>query len=143
MQTAGLIFLVSLGVFLLWGLLVYIENRKGNRVILGKVRSVLDRAISLIFNYIYTTCQFVSRRIIKLGWYYFVHVGLKSLLWVVVTIYDWLERKFHHNRLQARLLRKTSGLSNKKSMLSEVAEHKVTTALTETEKKRLRKKSLE
>lgn len=78
-----------------------------------------------------------------MGWYYFTHIGLKGLLRVVVTVYDWLEQLFHKNRLQVKMLRKDNNLNNKKTMLSEVVEHKATNALTETEKNRLRRKSLE
>lgn len=120
------------------------ENRKGNRVFLSSLRDKSDTFIDRATIIIAHKLTYLGRHIIKLSWYYGIHKFLRFTLSGLVKVYDVLEAAFMENRERARTLKiEKRALKNKGGHLEQMAEHKASTALTETQKKRLLQKKLE
>ncbi len=123
---------------------VGVETVRRERVMLVVFRSYLDRVLLRLFERGTLVIRYVDRRIIRLSWYYSLHSLLQAALRVVVSLYDYLEKIFHINRKRARAIRAERRIRKESSgMLQSVALHKETTALTPTQKKKLRTKKLE
>lgn len=131
-------------VFLVWSYIVGVEVRGGRRIVLSGVREWCDGLVDSGNRIITSTLVYVDRHIIKLSWYYSLHSLLQAALRVVVSLYDYLEQSFYHNRKRARAIRAERRVTkNPSNMLQSVALHKETTALSSVEKKKLRTKKLE
>jgi len=133
----------------MFSLLVGAEERRGQRLVLSGVRARTDRAVEWTVALIASCVRYIDRHIIRLSWYYSLHSLLQAALRVVVSLYDYLEQRFHSNRKRARAIRAERraltrpAQSESSSMLTSVAEHKETTALSAKEKQKLKNKKLE
>jgi hypothetical protein len=97
--------------------------------------------------------RYLDERIIRLSWYYSVHRLLQTALRIVVSVYDYLERRFYRNRERARQLRAGrrsasstalgKNASTTEGHLTMIAAHKEEVALTEKQKQKLKTKRLE
>lgn len=131
-------------VFIVFSFIVGVEVRDGRRLVLPGVRDWCDGVVDSGARTIQSTLVYVDRHVIRLSWYYSLHSLLQAALRVVVSLYDYLEQSFHHNRKRARAIRAERRVVKSPSgMLHNVALHKETTALTSVEKKKLRTKKLE
>jgi len=141
---AGLVFLISLTVFLVYASLVSVEARRGQRLFLPGFRDAVDRALDKAVIYIGQKIHFVGRHIIKLSWYYSLHSALRAVLILMVKTYDRIESAFMANRERAKQIRtERRALENKtKNHLSHMADHKAAVELSPSEKKKLKDKSL-
>lgn len=140
----GQLFILSLGVFSLLAWIISSENRKGHRVFLTSLREKLDAFIDKATIIIAHKLTYLGRHIIKLSWYYGIHKFLRFTLSGLVKVYDVLEAAFMENRERARTLKiEKKAFRSESGHLSQMAEHKVSTALTDTQKKRLLQKKLE
>lgn len=145
----SLIFGALVLTWLLLSALVGREVRIGRRVVLAGVRAWLDSVILRVGHVVSVAIDYVDRHVIRLSWYYSLHSFLQAALRVVVSLYEYLERWFHHNRMRARALRaekrgvKKPRENTADTHLSDLVEHKEATALSEREKQKLRTKKLE
>ena len=144
MLSAGPLFLLSATLLVLYSLITSLEEKRQERFILKSLRAGFDTIVSNIFLYLQKKIRYIVRHTIKLSWYYSLHSALKAVLTILVGIYDRLEGVFIQNRERARGLR-----AEKKAFLKEtnhltaISDHKASTALTPSQKKKLRAKKLE
>ncbi len=144
MLSVGQLFVLSLVLFLVYALFVRYEERRGERVFLSKGRAWLDSIVVRITAAISSKLLYLGRHIIKLSWYYGIHKILKVILTALVKAYDFLETIFMRNRDRARTLKvEKRSINQNQGHFEQVAEHKASTALTETQKKKLLQKKLE
>ena len=142
-QTAVTVFAMSIGVFTLMLVMVQIERRKQKRLFAAKVRGWFDRKISGFEMWVVRTWNHFVRYVVQLNWYYSIHSVLKTLLLAIQVFYASFEKIFERNRDRAKKLRMEKRQLNSINHLSQMADHKVDTALTPTQKKKLRHKKLE
>ncbi len=115
------------------------ETAHGSRFFAVTLRLRLDRAIESTVVAIKNRIAYISKYIITLSWYYSLHAFLKIILHFLASVYTIVERWLHHNRSKARRIR----IEHKQSSyLTAVADHKVKTALSESEKKKRKDKAL-
>jgi len=143
MLSSGPLFILSLGLFSAYALFVTMEQRRGKRFLLGGVREKLDRVVTGVANFFTRWLTYLGRYIIQLSWYYSIHRFLTMILTVLVKAYDRLELIFHNNKARARVLKTEKKNLKSSEHLQSMADHKVQTALTPSQKKKLRAKKLE
>jgi hypothetical protein len=137
-------FLVSLLLFILCASLFAYETKRGKRVVLAGFRNYVDTLLVRITAWLSRRLTYLGRHIIKLSWYYSIHKVLRFILASLVRAYDFLEAAFMRNRDRARTLKiEKKTLFAPKGHFGQVADHKASTALTETQKKKLLQKKLE
>ena len=134
---------VSIGFFSLMLTVVHLEQKRGKRFFAGGLRSWLDRVISGTETRLATSWNHFIRYIVQLNWYYSIHSVLKAILQAMQFSYFSFEKLFERNRARAKKLRAERREINQLSHLSQVAEHKEETSLTESQKRKLRHKKLE
>lgn len=144
MLGTGIFFVLSIVAFIFFMWLFAAEEKRGSRFFLVGVRGWLDTFFDRITAGIERRLVYLGRHTIKLSWYYSIHKTLRVLLTVLVRVYDSLEVLFMQNKERARTIKlEKKSLQNPPGHFDQVAEHKASTALTETEKKKLLKKKLE
>ena len=143
MLSSGPLFILSLGLFSIYALFVTLEQKRGKRFLLGGVRDKLDNVVSKITAFITHWLTYLEKYIIQLSWYYSIHRFLTMILTVLVKAYDRLELVFHNNKARARSLKIEKKNLQSSEHLQSMADHKAKTALTPTQKKRLKAKKLE
>jgi hypothetical protein len=143
MLGAGSLFFLSSGLFMAYALLVSYEERARRRVVLARTRDLLDQTVLRVNAYLSQKIHYLIRHTIKLSWYYSIHSTLKAIMTVLVRMYDSLEALFMRNRERARTLRAERRALAQKSHLEVIGEHKASTALTASQKKKLRARKLE
>jgi hypothetical protein len=143
---------VVTSVWLLFSWLVGREIERRERLWGVRIRALADRGVTALQYYVAATWHYIDRHVIRLSWYYSLHSFLQLILRVVVSVYDYLESWFHHNRQRARALRKERRQKRRIATradvpgdphLREIAEHKAETALSEKQKQKLKTKKLE
>ncbi len=144
MLSIGPLFLLSISLFSIFAFIVSGEERRGKRFLLAGFRNGLDKVIDAVANFLLAKFTYVGRHIIKLSWYYGIHKVLRIVLTALIKAYDVLEAIFMRNRDRARTIKveKRTLLQNQ-SHFGQVAQHKASTALTDSQKKRLLQKKLE
>ncbi|MEZ4195161.1 MAG: hypothetical protein R3B53_02060 [Candidatus Paceibacterota bacterium] len=143
MLSAGALFFTSLGLLLLFAFFTSWEQQKGARVLLPRLREMLDTLILKVYEYLKSKVKYLVRHTIKLSWYYSIHSMLKTIMTLLVKAYDRLELVFMENRERAKVLRAEKRLMTKDNHLTAMVEHKASTALTDSQKKKLKAKKLE
>lgn len=144
MLSTGTLFLVSLSLFVIFAWVFTVESKKGNRVLMSGARDRLDSIISTVTQYLAGKIIYLGRHTIKLSWYYGIHKVLRLILSVLVKAYDNLEELFLRNKDRAKTLKKEKkSMSQSTNHLSQMADHKVSSALTDGQKKKLLQKKLE
>jgi len=144
----SLILLVSSSLlFVVWGVVSGVEADKGQRLFLTSLRRSLDDVVIAITNAISRATHYVSRYLITLNWYYGLHAIFKTCMRFVAGVYFAIEKRMELNRQRVKFLRKEqrrrSQWGNPRTRLHEMTDHKKAIQLSETEKKKLKKKSLE
>lgn len=119
------------------------EERNARRFIGGHFRDALDQKIERTAHRFETHWKHVSRYVLQLGWYYSIHSLLRTILTILVSVYDKIERIFEHNRSRTKELRKEFKKQLEKTHLTHMAEHKVKTSLSPEEQKELKTRKLE
>lgn len=145
MITAGPLLLLSVILLAVYSLVTSLEERRQERFIFKSLRAGLDRTVDAVYLYLQKKLHYIIRHTIKLSWYYSIHSALKATLTLLVGAYDRLEGVFIQNRELARGLRaeKKALLRKEANHLTVISEHKASTALTTSQKKKLRAKKLE
>ncbi len=140
----GPVFLLSLSLFTFFAYFIYREESRESRFLLSGVRSVLDRLIERVSNFLFSKLTYLGRHIIKLSWYYGIHKALRLILTALIKSYDLIETIFLRNRDRARAIKlEKNSFFKSGGHFSQVAEHKASVALSEAQKKKLLKKKLE
>jgi hypothetical protein len=144
MLSIGPLFILSASLFTFFAWLFAVEARRGQRIFLSSFRQRLDTIIDGVTVYLARKLTYIGRHTIKLSWYYSIHKVLRLILSGLVKFYDYLESIFMRNRARARTLKlEKRGLGTPEGHFTQVAEHKASSALTETQKKKLLQKKLE
>lgn len=143
MISVGSLLTISASLFAVVALVTKLEQSRGQRFILSKFRDWCDRVLLVVYESVHKRSQQILRHTIKLSWYYSIHSTLKTLLNLLVKLYDRLELVFNNNRERAKVLRieKRNALAPK-NHLTVISEHKASAALTPGQKKKLRAKKL-
>ena len=144
MTSAFVVFIASVVAFGGYALLVTLEERNARRFIGGRFRDRLDSRLEHIGHQFENHWKHLSKYVLQLGWYYSVHRILRTILGSLVFVYTFFEGIFERNRLRTKELRKEFKRQlHKKSHLTEIAEHKEGTSLSEAEKEALKTRKLE
>jgi hypothetical protein len=144
MLGTGLFFVLSIVAFIFFMWLFAAEEKRQKRFFLASARAWLDNTFDRVTTGIGNRLIYLGRHTIKLSWYYSLHKTLRILLTILVKAYDSLEVVFMQNKERARTIKlEKKGLNNPDGHFNQVAEHKASTALSESEKKKLLKKKLE
>lgn len=138
--TPAIVFGISVTLFMVWALITNIEQRRGNRFFLGGLRGWLDRQLARLARSLWHGLDYVSRRVITFTWYYSLHSFIRGVLALLERAYIYLERRMrlHHSKATAARSERPVG----SSVLSEIADHKEATALTEKQKQKRKEESL-
>lgn len=136
-------FIASIAVFTLVLIVVQVEKAKGKRFFAPRIRQWLDRQFVAFEAWLVRTWNHFVRYVVQLNWYYSIHSVLKTLLLGIQVFYTSFEKVFERNRNRAKKLRMEKRQLNTVNHLSQMADHKVDTALTASQKKKLRHKKLE
>lgn len=129
-----------LGLAVVWTL-TYVEYTTGHRLA-RPVREWLDRCVLAVLRWWDTTTTHLVRYVLQLGWYYSLHSILRTLLLGMVKGYHALEAIFEHNRARTKQLRRELRQRKHRTHLDEIHDHKASTALSEAEKRRRRKRGM-
>lgn len=116
------------------------EQDRGVRVLHG-VRERFDTAVVRLSALSASFSRFFGRRMIRQTIHYLFHKMLKALLQFIKRCEQFLKRILHTNKMIAHKLEQDA--DRPKNKLDEIAEHKQSVALSETEKKKRKQKSLE
>lgn len=143
MSTSLIVFTGSAVLFAALSLLVHIEERRGGRVLLPRVRGFFDRMLNTAYRRIGEAWDHFVEFVVKLGWYYSIHSFLRTALRLVVSIYDFLEHRFEENRVRAKMLHSKKRERTVSNQLTQVAEHKEQVALSAEQSERLKAEKLE
>ena len=145
LSAAAIILIATSAAFTLWFTLVTIEQARGHRIVLQAVRRGLDRFLAGFAAQIRRTYEHFSKFVVQLGWYYSVHSFLRAILRLLIATYEYFESHFEQNRKRAKELRaeRRRQLDKQRTHLTEMAEHKVETALSPAQQKKVKKDHLD
>ena len=135
---------ISFILFVIFGLVFSYEQKVGKRVFLDLVRTGLDNVLLKLGAKTQRFFVYLGRYIITLSWYYSLHTFLKFFLKALAKLYFSVETLLQRNRVRAKKIRSERRQStNGDTHLSQIANHKAETALTEAEKNKRKKLALE
>ncbi len=143
MITVGQLFILTVCVFIFYAIFLSIEKRRKKRLILGAFRGFIDSVLVNVTDWLRLWLKYLGRHIIKLSWYYGIHRFLRLILTILVKMYDSIESLFLQNRNRAKAIRIEKRLIKNGGHFDKVADHKLTSALSDEEKKDLLAKKLE
>ncbi len=143
MVSVGQLFVLTVCVFVFYAVFLSIEKRRNKRLILGNFRAFIDSVIVDITNWLGYWLKYLGRHTIKLSWYYAIHNFLRLILTILVKMYDSIESLFLQNRNRAKVIRSERRMIKKGGHLDKVANHKLSSTLSDEEKKDLLAKKLE
>ncbi len=142
-STAEIYLIVSVAVFLILLVVVQNEQRRGRRFFAAGLRVWLDEKIDSVGRWLVSSWNHFIKYIVQLHWYYSIHSLLRAILHVITAFYSYFENIFERNRTRTKKLRAEKKRVSKFGHLGQVAEHKEDTALTTSQKVKLRHKKLE
>ena len=133
----------SIGIFILMLVVIHLERKRAKRFFGGKVRDWFDQKVTTLELWIVSTWEHFVKYVLQLHWYYSIHSVLKAILHAIQLCYFSFEKVFERNRARAKKLRAERREISELNHLRQVADHKEETALSETQKQKLRHKKLE
>ncbi|MEK7639473.1 MAG: hypothetical protein AAB388_04920 [Patescibacteria group bacterium] len=136
-------FITSSILFVALTSLYEMERRRGHRLFLSSTRARLDAFVVAVTHRCTRAVDHFVHFVVKLNWYYSVHSFLRSVLVFLGAVYRYFEHHFEHNRARTKELRREKQKQSTENHLSQMAAHKVETALTPAQKRRLKHKQLE
>ena len=143
LATATTTFVTCLVLFVVVAVLVHAEQAKGKRIVLASARRWIDRKMVLVYERLLSSWHHFSHYVVRLGWYYSIHSLLRTILAMLVSAYNFLERMFEHNRVKTKELRRKKKHSIEHGHFSKIADHKADVALTPDEQLQRKKDKLE
>lgn len=120
--------------------LLVIEQKHGERVFLRRFRGWLDRILSKLMFALDDIQRWFIHYVVKITWHKTAYSVLKSSAHLIGGLYDVIEAKMHLNRNKLTHLRKKTSVTGQ---LSQISDHKKAVSLSDEEKERLRRTSLE
>lgn len=132
---------ITFAIFVAWSLMTSVEQKREERFFATKARHFLDVLFDRMIRKLSLWYVQITRHRVKLSWYYSIHAVLVAVLAFLGATYTKIENVVITNRNKAKKIRKEKQ-SMKKTHLTEIAEHKVTVQLSETEKTRRKEESL-
>ena len=141
MSIAIWILILSGGLLTLQLILIAAERQRGRRIVVSSVRGWADHQLATLLLAIRRRREVFVNRILKMSFHLTLYSIFRSSAALFRRLYHFLETKTHRSR--ARIARlKTHGASGR-GTLGEIIEHKRSVSLSEKEKDRLKKDSLE
>lgn len=140
---ALLTFTTTATLFIVVAIVVQAEQFRARRFFMARARASVDvRLIKTGQRWRYHFNHF-TQYIVKLGWYYGMHSLLRTILNLLVSMYSYVEDRFERNRKRTKKLRQERKHRSTHTHFSQIASHKVETALTPSQQHDLRKQKLE
>ncbi|MEZ4200348.1 MAG: hypothetical protein R3B69_01995 [Candidatus Paceibacterota bacterium] len=124
--------------FLLLVILCIAEARRGQRIILQRVRSWFDSLVLRVFYFVTHIKLHFGAGAVRIFFHYCIH----RLLGAFLTVLGWLQTALRHLQQQNRTVATVVRKEQERTHLDVIAEHKVNVTLTEAEKERLKQRSL-
>ena len=140
---ALLTFSISTVLFMLIGIVVQAEQFRARRFFLAQNRASLDVQFTKTGQRWRYYWNHFTQYIVKLGWYYGMHSLLRTILNLLVSMYSYVEDRFERNRKRTKKLRQERKRRTTHTHFTQIASHKVETALTPSQQHDLRTKKLE
>lgn len=141
--TALLTFLISATLFVVVAVVVKAEQFRTRRFFLAQTRASLDVQLTKTGQRWRYHWNHFTQYIVKLGWYYGMHSLLRTILNLLVSMYSYVEDRFERNRKRTKKLRQERKRRTTHTHFTQIASHKVETALTPSQQHDLRKQKLE
>ena len=141
--TALLTFLISATLFVVVAVVVQTEQFRTRRFFLAQTRASLDVQLTKTGQRWRYHWNHFTQYIVKLGWYYGMHSLLRTILNLLVSMYSYVEDRFERNRKRTKKLRQERKRRTTHTHFTQIASHKVETALTPSQQHDLRKQKLE
>lgn len=141
--TALTTFLTSVFVFVVLVIFTQQERRRGRRLFASAVRVRMDAFLRQLHTQVARSISHFMRYMVQLNWYYSIHSVLRTILRVTVAIYTFFEDVFERNRKRAKELRAEKRQLSERNHLQQMAVHRVDTALTPKQQKKLKDETLE
>lgn len=141
--TAATFFAASIGIFVLVLFVVRQERKNKQRFFAGKIRGSLDKWVLSVEAWILKSWEHFVKFVLQLNWYYSLHSLLKTILKALQAFYFSFEKVFERNRARTKKLRAERRQISEVNHLRQMSHHKEETALTDSQKKKLRHKKLE
>lgn len=133
---AALVFAAGATVlFIVFAWFFGMEKKHSRRFVAAKSRNILDVVLLHIITWLNKKAVYIGRYVITLSWYYSLHTFLKLILQFLAGVYTVIEAILHRNRDRARVIR-TERKRAAHSHLTVLAEHKIETKLTDSQKKK-------
>ena len=138
-----LLLFFSVVLFSSYTLLLVIENKKNDRILLSTFRLWVDKLLSILVSVVKIFFAYVEKFFFQLGIRTILHVLLRRILLSIAALYDMLMSYFEYNRRQRKLLKKIKAdWSNKNSFLTQLQAEKEHTALSDKEKTKRKMKAI-
>lgn len=132
----GLLVTVTSGVVLgLLTVLLRIEEARGSRLFLSRVRSLLDSAVLYCARLLQRIAKYVNIHIVRVSFHYIVHTILGALITLLHTVQGRLAHLQVRNRHSVKVVKESH---KAQSHLEQLASFKQETALSEKEKSKRR-----
>ena len=134
------------GSILIFILIVWVlarEQDQGDRLFLSGARTALDRGLCRIAALLKNGYTVIGHFFIQLGFRYVIDQALRRLLLAMSHVYDRMMSYFEYNRRQAKRIRKNRKQWQQSSHLTQLAEHKSQTALSEQEQAQRKRQARE
>lgn len=143
MTPALYVFIGSVASFVALSLLVQAERRREERLVLAQARGFIDGQLLRFFAWFAATWEHIVHYLVKLGWYYSLHSLIRTIMAMLVAVYDYLDKHLEMNRFRARTLKERKRTNGGSTHLQAVAEHKADVALSASEQEKLKEEKLE
>lgn len=110
------------------------EDARGKRVLLSSVRGILDRAVAAINGKVSRFFRHIGTGAFQATIHFLIHRLLSHLIRVLTYFESYLSRLQLRNKRIANVIRN----SESRTHLSEIADHKAETSLSDEERRRRR-----
>lgn len=130
---------VSFLLFVIHAVVCKLEAQRGYRLYGTSIRRSFDIVCERWYEYIAKKMIYLGRYIITLSWYYSLHTLLVVVMRFIASIYNAIEVIVLRNRDRAKKIRS----ERRRSHLTDIADHRVATALSPKEKAARKKNALE
>ena len=138
-----LLLFFSVVLFSSYTLLLFVENKKNDRIVLSAFRLWVDKVLSILISVVKIFFAYVEKFFFQLGIRTVLHMFLRRVLLTIASLYEILMSYFEYNRKQRKLLKKTkANWGNKNSFLSQLQAEKEHVALSDKEKTERKMKAI-
>ena len=136
-------FLASIVFFVVLVVMTQQERRRSRRFFAADLRSWIDILVLRVEQRTVRSFNHFMRYMVQLSWYYSIHSVLRTILKALIAAYTYFEDLFERNRQRAKELRAEKRQLSELNHLRQMADHRVDTALTPKQQKKLKDETLE